>query len=149
MTIYIFLWSSNFDPLVLAFIDDILNLSFVCFCHCRLTFLLFSVGYNPLLSLLDAGMSHIWPWESLHASPCVFFACSHYSLGSFLLSGSRYFRLMLPSLSHPWYHPLYWGADLDWFIVLKRYSGVKNICIYIDQELNRPNDVSKFPYCSR
>lgn len=52
-----------------------------------------------------------------------------------------------PSLSHPWYHPLYWGADLDWFIVLKRYSRVKNICIYIDQELNRPNDVSKFPYC--
>ena len=43
-----------------SFIDDILNLSFVCLCRCRLTFLFCSVGYNPLLSLLT------WCWNVPH-----------------------------------------------------------------------------------
>ena len=130
---YVFSSSSHFHPLVVAFIDDILNLSFICLCHCRLTFLFCSVGYNPLLSLLTWcwNVPH-WPWEPLHAGSCVFFACSPYSLSSFLLSGSRYFRLMLsfpvPSMVSPTLlrsrpGPIYCVKEIFWRYV---YIETKN-----------------------
>lgn len=59
MTMYVFSSSSHFHPLVVAFIDDILNLSFV---YVIVDLLSYSVQLVIILYyhyLLDAGMSRV------------------------------------------------------------------------------------------